>query len=154
MSTKEAEAKKPPAGSPYTGFKLGVPKESFAGERRVATTPQVVSKFSKLGLNVCIEKGAGEGADISDKQYAAAGATVLSREEVFQQDMIFKVNMSVSVASAPISLFSFRRKLMVATIKLLVRQSDLPLSYLSQPSVKTFGFNEGSFDCFLCKPHT
>jgi hypothetical protein len=92
MSTKEAEAQKPPAGKPYTAFKLGVPKESFSGERRVATTPQVVAKYAKLGLNVCVEKGAGEGADISDKQYVAAGATILSREEVFKQDMIFKVS--------------------------------------------------------------
>lgn len=83
--------KPPPAGKSYSAFKLGVPKESIDGENRVATTPAVVTKYGKLGLSICVERGAGEGANISDKAYADAGATILSREEVFQQDMIFKV---------------------------------------------------------------
>ena len=90
------EAKKdapgpPPAGIPYDKFVLGVPKESFPGELRVATTPSVVAKYVKAGLKVVVEKGAGEGASISDALYVAAGAKVDVRDAVFSQDMVFKV---------------------------------------------------------------
>jgi len=82
---KAAEAeKKTPAGIPYTKFKLGVPKESISGEQRVATTPSVVAKYKKLGLQVAVEKGAGVAADISDKQYADAGAEILPKEICYQ----------------------------------------------------------------------
>ncbi len=93
---KESPKEAPPAGIPYSNFVLGVPKESFPGEKRVATTPAVVAKYVKQGLRVVVEKGAGEGASIADAQYIAAGAKVDVRDAAFSQDMVFKVQQLYS----------------------------------------------------------
>ncbi|MBX3682393.1 MAG: NAD(P)(+) transhydrogenase (Re/Si-specific) subunit alpha, partial [Thauera sp.] len=56
---------------------IGVPKEVAAGEKRVATVPDVVQKLAKLGFEVAVESGAGEAANFADDDYRAAGAEVL-----------------------------------------------------------------------------
>jgi NAD(P) transhydrogenase subunit alpha len=56
--------------------KIAVLKEAEAGELRVAATPETVKKYVGLGATVAVEKGAGEGASISDADYEAAGATI------------------------------------------------------------------------------
>ena len=58
--------------------KLFVPKEHAAGETRVAATPETVKKLIKLGYELSIEPGAGDGAHIADSAYADAGATLAS----------------------------------------------------------------------------
>ncbi|HUL97388.1 MAG TPA: Re/Si-specific NAD(P)(+) transhydrogenase subunit alpha [Usitatibacter sp.] len=75
------------------GQTIGVPKETFPGERRVATVPEVVPKLAKLGFNVIVQSGAGEAASLSDEAYAAAGATVVpTAASVWSDaDIIFKV---------------------------------------------------------------
>ena len=55
-------------------------RETASGERRVALTPETAKKFIALGAAVAVETGAGEGAGISDADYAAAGATVADRK--------------------------------------------------------------------------
>ena len=55
---------------------VGVPKEIFANEKRVATVPDVVEKLIKLGFSVLVESGAGEAANFSDDSYGAAGAKI------------------------------------------------------------------------------
>ena len=55
-------------------------RETASGERRVALTPETAKKFIALGAAVAVESGAGEGAGISDADYAAAGATVADRK--------------------------------------------------------------------------
>jgi NAD(P) transhydrogenase subunit alpha len=63
---------------------VGVPRESFPGERRVALVPGVIPNLAKAGLEVVIEAGAGVEAGYPDAQYADKGAKVLaSRAEVF-----------------------------------------------------------------------
>jgi len=63
---------------------IGVPKESFPGERRVAMVPSVVPSLTKAGFEVAVEAGAGVGAGYLDEDYAGKGAKVLaSRAEVF-----------------------------------------------------------------------
>ena len=57
-------------------MRLAVPKESRAGETRVAATPESVKKFKGLGLDVVIQSGAGAGARIADADYQAAGAVI------------------------------------------------------------------------------
>ncbi|WP_404300817.1 Re/Si-specific NAD(P)(+) transhydrogenase subunit alpha [Alicycliphilus denitrificans] len=57
--------------------RIGVPRETFPGEKRVATVPDVVEKLIKLGFTVSVEAGAGEAANFSDDAYRAAGAQVL-----------------------------------------------------------------------------
>lgn len=56
--------------------------ETAPGERRVALTPETAKKFIALGATVAVEAGAGQGAGISDADYAAAGATVADRKAV------------------------------------------------------------------------
>jgi len=60
--------------------KIAVLKEIAPGERRVAATPETVKKFVGLGAEMAIEEGAGETASIADADYAAAGASVGSRD--------------------------------------------------------------------------
>ena len=76
-----------------SGQRIGVPREIFPGEKRVATVPEVVEKLIKLGFSVAIESGAGVGADLSDDAYRAAGATVVQDAAQLwaNSDLVFKV---------------------------------------------------------------
>jgi NAD(P) transhydrogenase subunit alpha len=63
---------------------VGVPRESFPGERRVAMVPAVIPSLTKAGLEVVVEAGAGKEAGYLDTEYAAKGAKILpTRAEVF-----------------------------------------------------------------------
>ncbi len=72
---------------------VGVPKESYPGERRVALVPAVTPNLAKAGLEVVIESGAGIEAGYPDADYIAKGAKVLgTRAEVFKTaDIIVQV---------------------------------------------------------------
>ena len=72
---------------------IGVPKEVFPGERRVATVPEAVEKLIKLGFTVSVESGAGDAANVSDDAYRAAGATIVeSAAKLWAgSDIVFKV---------------------------------------------------------------
>ncbi len=72
---------------------VGVPKESFPGERRVALVPLVVPTLAKAGIEVVIERGAGAEAGFPDAAYAEKGAKILpDRASVFSQaDIITEV---------------------------------------------------------------
>jgi H+-translocating NAD(P) transhydrogenase subunit alpha len=61
---------------------LVVPRETAAGERRVAATPDSVGRLAKLGVEVSVEAGAGDAAGHDDDAYAAAGATVVPTAEL------------------------------------------------------------------------
>jgi NAD(P) transhydrogenase subunit alpha len=72
---------------------VGVPRESYPGERRVALVPTVIPHLAKAGLEVIIEAGAGVGAGFPDAEYAAKGAKILTdRAEVFRAaDIVVQV---------------------------------------------------------------
>ena len=72
---------------------IGVPKETAAGEKRVATVPEVVEKLIKLGFSVAVQSGAGDAANCSDDSYRAAGAEVLEGAAALwaKVDIVFKV---------------------------------------------------------------
>ena len=74
-------------------MKIGVPKETRAGERRVAATPESIGRLKKLGFDVLIEHDAGAGASFYDDDYLNAGATVVAdtREVWSQADIVLKV---------------------------------------------------------------
>ncbi len=74
-------------------MKIGVPRETAAGEKRVATVPDVVEKLVKLGFSVAVQSGAGDAANFSDDAYRAAGAEVIgTAAELFAgSDIVFKV---------------------------------------------------------------
>jgi H+-translocating NAD(P) transhydrogenase subunit alpha len=76
-----------------TPQRIGVPREIFPGEKRVATVPDVVTKLVKLGFDVVVETGAGELADLSDEAYREAGASIAgSATELWNSaDIVFKV---------------------------------------------------------------
>jgi proton-translocating NAD(P)+ transhydrogenase subunit alpha len=72
---------------------IGIPKESFPGERRVGMVPAAVPSLTKAGFEVAIEAGAGVSAGYLDKEYEGKGARVLgSREEIFRTaDIVVQV---------------------------------------------------------------
>jgi NAD(P) transhydrogenase subunit alpha len=57
-------------------MRIGIPAETYAGEKRVATVPEVVEKLIKLGFTVAVQSGAGAAANFDDDSYRAAGAEV------------------------------------------------------------------------------
>jgi NAD(P) transhydrogenase subunit alpha len=69
---------------------IGVPRESAAGEKRVATVPEVVEKLIKLGFRVAVQSGAGDAANFSDETYRAAGAEIIP-DVWAKADIVFKV---------------------------------------------------------------
>ena len=73
-------------------MKIGIPNETLAGEARVALVPGAVAPLSKAGLQVSVERSAGEAAGVPDDAYRAQGASVLARGELFETaDVILQV---------------------------------------------------------------
>ena len=75
-------------------MRIGVPKETAEGERRVALVPEVVRKLAggDSGLEVLVEEGAGAGALIPDAQYEEAGARMVSDPSApYDADVVVKV---------------------------------------------------------------
>jgi H+-translocating NAD(P) transhydrogenase subunit alpha len=81
-------------------MKVGIPKEIYPYERRVAAVPETVHKILKLGYEVVIEAGAGDAAAFADGTYAEAGATVLpSASAVYAAaDIVLKVRQPIAIA--------------------------------------------------------
>lgn len=73
-------------------MQIGVPRETLAGETRVAATPKTVEQLLKLGFSVVVEHDAGIHASFDDAAFEEAGATVVSTDEVWDSDLILKVN--------------------------------------------------------------
>jgi len=88
---KDAKAAEPAVGIPYSKLTVGVPKESFSGERRVGLTPAVVSTLCKKGFNVNVEDGAGVEAKFRNIDYEASGAKIVDKAAAFQSDLVLKV---------------------------------------------------------------
>jgi NAD(P) transhydrogenase subunit alpha len=73
-------------------MRIGVPKEIYAGEKRVATTPDVAAQLIKLGFEVAVESNAGAAANYSDAAYRAAGCSIASTDEIWaDSDIVLKV---------------------------------------------------------------
>lgn len=71
---------------------VGVPREIKTAEGRVALTPDGVREFERIGINVYVETGAGEGASIPDSDYVAAGADIVpTAADAWSQQMVVKV---------------------------------------------------------------
>ncbi len=72
---------------------IGIPREAYVGEKRVATVPEVVEKLIGLGFAVVVESGAGEAANLTDAAYTAAGATIIPDAAALwgASDVVFKV---------------------------------------------------------------
>jgi len=72
---------------------VGVPRESFPGERRVALVPAAIPNLTKAGLEVVVEAGAGMAAGYPDADYTAKGAKIIAeRAEVFRAaDIVLQI---------------------------------------------------------------
>uniref|UniRef100_A0A6Q2XRE8 proton-translocating NAD(P)(+) transhydrogenase n=1 Tax=Esox lucius TaxID=8010 RepID=A0A6Q2XRE8_ESOLU len=75
----------------YKDLVVGVPKEIFKNERRVAVSPAGVELLVKQGFNVQVESGAGEHAKFSDQMYINAGASITDTDGAFGSDLVLKV---------------------------------------------------------------
>jgi NAD(P) transhydrogenase subunit alpha len=72
-------------------MRVGVPKESREGERRVALIPDVVQSLTGGDIEVAVESGAGESAGHPDSEYSDAGASVGSADDAWGADVVVKV---------------------------------------------------------------
>ncbi|CAI5454974.1 unnamed protein product [Caenorhabditis angaria] len=78
-------------GIPYQKLRVGVPKESFPGEKRVSLSPTGVSILHKQGIAVSIEENAGVQAGYSNEDYSKNGASIEKIDNVFEKDVILKI---------------------------------------------------------------
>lgn len=107
---------------------IGVPKETAAGETRVAQTPETVGKLVKQGFSVLVEQGAGAASFYADEAYLQAGATLSEAAAVWQTDFITAVQppspAQVGQMRAGAALVSFLRPLDdPATVRLLAEKN-------------------------------
>lgn len=80
-------------------MRVGVTREQRAGERRVAATPETVEQLTKLGLDVVVEKGAGDESGFSDASYKKAGASIAAKLALGSLDVLLHVR-PLSAATA------------------------------------------------------
>jgi len=73
-------------------MKIGIPKETLAGEKRLAASPKSVQALIKMGFDICIESNAGEYAKFSDSAFTEAGAEITDSTSVWQSDLVLKLN--------------------------------------------------------------
>jgi NAD(P) transhydrogenase len=90
---EEIPTSPPFTAGPYSTITIGVPTESYPGERRVAISPANVHLLLKKGFSrVLIERGAGVEAQFTDEAYEQAGAKTVDRRSVFSEaDILLKV---------------------------------------------------------------
>ena len=75
-------------------MKVGVPRETTAGERRVALVPETVKRLTGSGFEVIIERGAGKSASFPDPDYEQAGATLV--DDAYTGEAVAKVQPPAS----------------------------------------------------------
>lgn len=95
LSSKGAsdEIKHPPKGIPYDKLTVGIPREQFPLERRVAASPESVSRLVAPGFNVVVEDSAGAKSYFSNEDYEAAGASIVrTADDLWKQsDIVVKL---------------------------------------------------------------
>ena len=69
-------------------MRIGIPNEAASGETRVAVVPDVVAKLQKLGLEVRVERGAGEASGFRDPDFEAKGASLVDRAGVLECELL------------------------------------------------------------------
>ena len=86
----------PKSGSiPLRNLTLGVPKEVWTNERRVALTPAAVATLTKKGFAVRVEANAGTDAKFLNSDYESVGAKIVDRKATFESDIILKVRQPI-----------------------------------------------------------
>ena len=110
---------------------IGIPTEIKDHENRVAATPETVKKMLALGCQVIVQKGAGESASISDAAYLAAGAAIVSAEDVYQANIILKVRAPQANELSGVSAGA-------ALIGLLEPYNQMQLQLIAQQGITGF----------------
>merc|ERR1719507_1847557 len=98
-------------GIPYSKLNIGVPKETWTNEKRVAITPAATAMLVKKGFTVNVESGAGLLSKFRDDDFAASGANIVNKNDAFKQDIVLKLRQP-SIAEAGLfrdqgTLYSF-----------------------------------------------
>lgn len=101
-------------------MRIGVPRESRAGETLVAATAKTAAQLVALGYEVLVEAGAGDLADQHDAAYTQAGAGVGTADEVWASDIVIKVNAPTGAEIARL-----RRGATVVSLMAPARSPDL-----------------------------
>lgn len=104
-----AKPEKPaPKGTPYKNLTIGVPRESYTNEKRVAITPAVTQTLTKKGFKLIIEENAGQQAKFPNDDYEKAGAKITNLAQIYaNSDLLLKVRaptINVSYTSFAISV--------------------------------------------------
>lgn len=87
-----------PKGTPYDKLTVGIPKENYPLEKRVAATPESVQRLIKPGFSVIIEDEAGKESFFSNADYEKSGAKVVPKDDVWKKsDIVLKVRVEHEV---------------------------------------------------------
>lgn len=78
-------------GIPYNKLNIGVPKEIWTNEKRVAITPAATAMLVKKGFTVHVESGAGTLSQFRDDDFAASGAKIVDKNTAFKSDIVLKL---------------------------------------------------------------
>jgi NAD(P) transhydrogenase subunit alpha len=140
-------------------MRIGVPKETADGERRVALVPEVVRKLSGAGHEVVVEAGAGEHALLPDALYTDAGATigdpygadVLVRVAVPSDDEVSKLrNGQILIGFlAPLTKPELKDKLRSAGVQALAMESIPRISRAQSMDALSSQANVGGYKAAL-----
>lgn len=125
---------------------IGIPKETSMQERRIPLTPNAVKALSAMGHRIGIETGAGDGANFTNKEYAEAGADVLSsREEVYKAEIILH---TTPPSMEDIALMT-PQQVLISPI-LLPKLTEQQLKGLSEKRITALAFEyiKGEYDTF------
>ncbi len=116
---------------------IGIPRESLAGETRVAATPQTVGQLLKLGYSVVVESGAGAASSFADAAYVEAGAEIGSPEQALSADIVLKVNAPSDAEIAKVRDGATLVSLIAPALnpELLAKLSARPITVLSMDAV-------------------
>ncbi len=108
-------------------MKIAIPKERAPGETRVAASPDAVKKFVAMGFDVVIEKGAGDGASMTDTDYQEAGATLAKDEASALKDADVILKIQKPLLGDKLNELALMKKdaVLVAQINALVNRDDV-----------------------------
>lgn len=116
---------------------IGIPNELEKGENRICLTPESVHVLISMGHEVMIQRGAGDNAHYSDREYADAGAMIVETSgEVYGTDIVIKAT-SVSVAD---TVHMHERQVILSPLKLCDLRREAILEMM-QKKVTAIGFD-------------
>jgi len=108
-------------------MRIAIPKERAPGETRVAASPDAVKKYVGFGFDVVVEKGAGDGASMTDAEYQEAGATIAKDEASTLKDADVVLKIQKPVKDGKLDELAMMKKdaVLVAQINALVNREDV-----------------------------